>query len=116
MIFQCRCSHNEAIFPEQVHITLADLPNSMLVQWVTMKPINKTPFVKYGHREDNLDLKNMASVEVFNFNNVLRYMYTAEMTNLDYNSTYCEYFRIKLIWNIFFRLQCRSRTLDESRV
>lgn len=79
-----------AVIPEQVHITLADRPNSILVQWVTMKPIDVDAFVEYGKQKDNLDRKQSATVELFIFNNVKRYMYTAEMTQLDYESTYCK--------------------------
>lgn len=82
---------DEIVVPEQVHITLADRTDSMLVQWVTMKPINKQPFVEYGKNRDNLDMKQPATVDIFNYNNVLRYMFTAVMTNLDYNSTYREF-------------------------
>lgn len=103
----CKSGKNEAIFPEQVHITLADRSDSMLVQWVTMKPTSKIPFVQYGLRENDLDLKSVAIIEVFNFNNVSRYMYTAEMSNLDYNSTYCEFFNRIWIFS-FYRLQSGS--------
>jgi hypothetical protein len=59
-----------------------------------MKPIGADAYVEYGKQKDNLDQKQPATVELFTYNNVKRYMYTAEMTQLDYNSTYCELFKI----------------------
>ncbi|KAI6190369.1 Purple acid phosphatase [Aphelenchoides bicaudatus] len=73
------------ILPEQVHITLADRPDSILVQWVTLQPVASDSFVEYGKDPNKLNLKQPASVDLFVFNNVKRYMFTAEMIKLDYN-------------------------------
>jgi hypothetical protein len=92
LIIQVCCEQDDIVFPEQVHISLADQPDSMTVQWVTMRPVKKDSFVIYGKDQNSLNLKQPARVDVFNFNNVIRYMYTAQMIDLDYNSTYCAFF------------------------
>lgn len=50
-------------------------------------------FVEYGRQESKLDERQPAIVDIFNFNDVIRYMYTAEMTKLEYNATYCKHSR-----------------------
>jgi len=84
----CLPEYSKIPIPEQVHIALGDTSDSIVVQWVTMQPVDKEIFVEYGKNRDKLDNKNLAKVDIFNYNNVTRYMYTAIMTKLDYNSTY----------------------------
>ncbi|KAI6220952.1 Purple acid phosphatase [Aphelenchoides fujianensis] len=83
---------NSSDVPEQIHLALGSRPNSMVVQWVTVGRFQPMPAVWFGRDPHDLSTRESADVEVFNFNGIVRYMYTAELMNLEFNTTY--YYRV----------------------
>ncbi|KAK0428331.1 hypothetical protein QR680_010739 [Steinernema hermaphroditum] len=77
--------------PEQVHISLTGDLSQMQVTWLTMEPVSGQPYVKYGRLEDDLKYKNPGVKDSFTDNGPqrkVRYVYTAQMTNLKPDTYY----------------------------
>ncbi|KAI6198893.1 Iron/zinc purple acid phosphatase-like protein [Aphelenchoides besseyi] len=74
--------------PEQIHLSLGDHPNSMVIQWVTFDLGHGPPYVDFGFEKDRFISRLYADMETFVFEGITRYMYTAELKNLEYNTTY----------------------------
>ncbi|KAI6212748.1 hypothetical protein M3Y94_00065600 [Aphelenchoides besseyi] len=74
--------------PEQIHLSLGDHPNSMVIQWVTFDLGHGPPYVDFGFQKQRFISRLYADMETFVFEGITRYMYTAELKNLEYNTTY----------------------------
>ncbi|CAD5232057.1 unnamed protein product [Bursaphelenchus xylophilus] len=71
-----------SLIPEQVHLSLADDPTSMKVQFVTLHDVLSAPSVLYSFDDGILNRVEPATVKKFVYDNVVRYIYTAELKNL----------------------------------
>ncbi|KAI6220869.1 Purple acid phosphatase [Aphelenchoides fujianensis] len=92
VLFLVFLAANSSDVPEQIHLALGSRPNSMVVQWVTVGRFQPMPAVWFGRDPHDLSTRESADVETFNFNGIVRYMYTAELMDLEFNTTY--YYRV----------------------
>ncbi|CAD5224244.1 unnamed protein product [Bursaphelenchus okinawaensis] len=73
--------YTHAVTPEQVHLTLADDSMNINVQFVTLHEVIQNPGVLYTY--DNITSRvQPATVKKFEFGNIVRYIYTAEIRNV----------------------------------
>uniref|UniRef100_A0A0N5BAV9 Purple acid phosphatase n=1 Tax=Strongyloides papillosus TaxID=174720 RepID=A0A0N5BAV9_STREA len=78
---------------EQVHISLAKDPRTMVISWTTffdMSKMNNNPTVKYGLNSSNLALTETGSTKIFKHitGNITRYFHRVYLTDLLFDTTY----------------------------
>uniref|UniRef100_A0A0N4ZQH4 Purple acid phosphatase n=1 Tax=Parastrongyloides trichosuri TaxID=131310 RepID=A0A0N4ZQH4_PARTI len=76
--------------PKHVHLSLNNDPQSMVFSWITFSSIShtSTPIVKYGTSNVSLTNTVTGSFTVFIYNGIVRYMYKATASNLQFNTRY----------------------------
>uniref|UniRef100_A0A914EC72 Purple acid phosphatase n=1 Tax=Acrobeloides nanus TaxID=290746 RepID=A0A914EC72_9BILA len=77
--------------PEQVRISLAKEPDAMTITWTTMHHFvdeSTVPKVNYGTNPFYLTQSQTASINKFAYKSKTQYIYTADLPNLQFGTTY----------------------------